>query len=101
MPGLMVSVTHKIGREAALARMRPFLDAISRDYAHEISDLQSHWHDYRIDFIFTARGLQVQGTIVVEEDAVYVSGPSQLAVLLFRDRIESTIQQELEKLLSN
>ena len=94
-----VSVTHGIGREAALARMRPFLDALRRDYAHEISDIQGKWHDNKIDFTFTARGLQVQGTLAVEEDAVHVSGPLQLAVLIFRNRIEATIRRELEKLL--
>lgn len=99
MAGFSVSVPHGIGRKAAIARLRLFLDGIRRNYAHEVTDVRRRWHGNRLEFAFAASGLQVQGTLVVEEEAVHISGPPQLAVLLFRDRIEETIQQELAKLL--
>ena len=94
-----VCVPQTIGFEAAMARIQPFLDDVCRNYAHEVSDVHHQWYDNRLEFTFTARGLQMQGTLVVEEDAVQVSGPLQWALLPFRARIEETIQQKLQTLL--
>ena len=99
MPAFNVSVTHGIGRAAALSRLRKFLDDIRDTYAHELSDVRGDWDDNRLQFAFAARGLPVQGTLIVEEDAVHVSGPLQLGTVLFRSRIEETIRQELVQLL--
>jgi len=97
---LDISVPHRLGREAALARLQQFLEDLRQSYAHEISDLRGQWDENRLDFSFAARGLTVQGRLVVEEVFVRVAGPLPLAALFFRGRIEQTIRQELEKLLT-
>ena len=100
MAGINVSVPHTIGREAALARLRQFLDDIRQNYAAHVSDVRGQWLDNRLEFGFSATGLPVQGTLVVEDHAVHVWGPLPLAAMFFRGRIEQTIRQELEKLLA-
>ncbi len=100
MAGFQVSVPHAIGRDAALARVERFLDDVRQSYAAHISEVRGQWSENRLDFSFSATGLPVQGTLVVEDSAVQVSGPLPFAALLFRGKIEQTIRQELEKLLS-
>jgi hypothetical protein len=97
--GFNVSVPHAIGRAAALSRLRQFLDVTRNNYAHEVSEVRGDWEGNQLQFAFAARGLGVQGTLVVEEDAVHVSGPLQLSVILLRGRFEEAIRQELSKLL--
>lgn len=100
MAGYSVRVPHALGRGAALTRVQDFLDEAVRNFAADVSDVSGQWREHRLDFAFAARGLAVQGTLIVEEDAVLVSGPLPLAALLFRGRIEQTIRQELEKRLA-
>jgi len=100
MASFHVSVPHAIGCEAALVRVQQFLDLVRQDYAAHIGDVRGEWRENRLDFGFSATGLPVKGTLVVEENAVHVSGPLPLAALFFRGKIEQTIRQELEKLLA-
>jgi len=100
MAGFNVSVPHHIGREAALSRVQRFLDDVRQNYAAHVSDVRGQWHENRLEFGFSATGLPVQGTLVVEDHAVHVSGPLPLAAMFFRGKIEQTIRQELEKLLA-
>jgi len=99
MASFHVSVPHAIGREAALVRVQRFLDDVRQDYAAHIGDVRGEWRENRLEFGFSATGLPVSGTLVVEDAAVQVTGPLPLAALFFRGRIEQTIRQELEKLL--
>lgn len=99
MASFNVSVPHVIGREAALVRVQKFLDDMRQNYAAHISDVRGEWRENRLEFGFSATGLPVRGTLVVDDAAVHVTGPLPLAALFFRGRIEQTIRQELEKLL--
>ena len=100
MAALDISVPHRLGREAALARVQRFLEDMRQSYSHEIGDVRGQWNDNFLEFSFAARGLTVQGRLVVEELFVRVAGPLPLAALFFRGRIEQTIRQELQKLLA-
>jgi hypothetical protein len=99
MASFSVSVPHAIGREAALVRVQKFLDDVRQDYSAHISDVRGEWRGNCLDFGFSATGLPVKGTLVVEDSAVHVAGPLPLAALFFRGKIEQTIRQELERLL--
>ena len=100
MPSYQVSVPHQLGREAARARVEKFLEAVQRDYAGQISNVQGGWTGDQLQFGLTAMGLAISGTMAVEESAVQVSGPLPLAAAFFRGRIEQTIRDELQKLLA-
>jgi hypothetical protein len=99
MSGYNVSVPHSLGREAALACVQTFLDQVRHNYGDDVSDVRGDWNDNRLDFGFAARGLGVRGMLLVEDNAVQVTGPLPLAAMFFRGRIEQQIRQELEKLL--
>jgi hypothetical protein len=94
-----VSVPHEIGRAEALSRLRKFLEITRHDYAHEVSDVRGQWEGNQLEFTFSARGQPIQGSLVVEENAVHVSGLLEFRAILFRGRIEETIREGLCKLL--
>jgi hypothetical protein len=100
MPSYQVAVAHQLGREAARSRVETFLESVQRDYAAHISNVQGGWTGDALQFSFTATGLPISGTMLVDESAVQVSGPLPFAAVLFRGRIEQTIRDELQKLLS-
>lgn len=100
MPAYQVAVPHSLGREAAKSRVEQFLESVQRDYASHISNVQGGWTGDQLQFSFSATGLAISGTMQVEESAVQVSGPLPLAAAFFRGRIEQTIKDELQKLLS-
>ena len=95
-----VSVPHSIGKTAALERVQRFLDDVQKSYAGYISDVRGAWTENKLDFGFSATGMPIEGSMVVDDDAVNVHGPLPFAAMFFRGRIEQTIKEELEKLLS-
>ena len=100
MASFNVSVPHELGQEAALVRVTDFLEQVRRDHADRVSDVRGEWKGHVLDFAFTASGIPVSGTLAVENDAVRVSGPLSFMAGMFRGKIEQTIREELQKLLS-
>jgi hypothetical protein len=100
MPSFSVTVPHSLGQAEALARVGRFLENVQRDYAAYLSDVQGEWLENRLQFGFRASGLPISGQLVVQESEVHVAGPLPLAAALFRGRIERSIHDELQKLLS-
>ena len=100
MPGLAISVPHKLGTAAAVQRLTTFLDAVRRDYGDQLSDVRGGWEGSTLQFAFTTYGMAIQGMLKVEDAAVNVDGKLPLAAALFRGQVEKTIRDELLKLLS-
>ena len=100
MPSYSVSVPHDLGQEAARARVEQFLDSVQRDYAAQVSNVSGEWTESRLAFRFVTTGLNISGTLVVEQSLVAVSGPLPLVAALFRGKIEQQIRDELRRLLS-
>jgi hypothetical protein len=100
MASYSVSVPHELGQGAALARVAKFLDQVKRDHAETISEAQGEWKGNELVFAFSASGLPITGNLLVEEKEVRVAGPLPFLAGMFRGRIEQTIREELQKLLS-
>ena len=100
MASYHVAVPHGLGQSAARTRVEQFLVSVERDYAEHISDARGQWSGNALHFGFVATGLKINGTLVVEEQLVQVSGSLPLMAALFRGRIEQTIREKLQALLS-
>jgi len=101
MPSFSVSVPHELGQATARARVEQFLEVVQRDYAEHVRNVSGEWEENRLSFRFVTSGLNISGTLAVEETAVDVSGPLPLVAALFRGKIEQQIRGELAKLLSS
>lgn len=101
MPSYNVSVPHDLGQSAARARVEQFLEAVQRDYAEHVRNVSGEWEENQLNFRFLTSGLNISGTLAVEETLVEVSGPLPFVAVLFRGKIEQQIRAELGKLLSS
>ncbi len=99
MASLSISVPHQLPVPEAVQRLQGFLEEVRRDHADRVSNVQGTWQGETLNFGFTAMGMQIKGDLVVASDAVRVTGNLPFAASLFRGTIESTIREELEKLL--
>ena len=100
MAAYNVTVPHGLEPDDARSRVERFLDQVQREYAAHVSDVNGQWHGNALQFGFVTTGLKINGTLVVHEEHVHVSGPLPLMAAMFRGRIEQTIREQLEKLLS-
>jgi hypothetical protein len=99
MPSFRVSVPHELGQAAARARVEGFVDNVRSDLPAHVSDVAGEWNNYQLNFRLVATGMQITGTLQVEERLAEVSGSMPLAAVLFRGQIERSIREELSRLL--
>jgi hypothetical protein len=100
MPSYNVSVRHALDRATARARVSDFLEAVQRDYAQHLRDVEGQWAGDTLSSSFVALSFPIRGTLVVEETQAVVSGSLPLAAALFRGQIERSIRDELTRLLA-
>ncbi|MDP6442570.1 MAG: polyhydroxyalkanoic acid system family protein [Pirellulaceae bacterium] len=99
MPRFNTEVPHSLGQEQATERLKDFLEKVTRVYKDQVSDLRGDWADNVLDFGFTSYGFKISGVLTVEEDKARIEGKLPMAAAMFRGKIESSIQGELEKAL--
>lgn len=100
MPGFATHVSHDLSRSRATERLKAFLDEVRRLHGDKVQNLRGEWRETTLDFAFTAYGMAVQGSMVVEEALVRVEGRLPLAAAFFRGQIEQTIRGELTRILA-
>jgi hypothetical protein len=99
MPNLILDVPHTLGQAPALERLKNKFSLAKDMYQAHISHLQEEWNDTGLTFDFRAAGMNVSGTLAVEEAAVKLKAHLPLAALLFKGAIEKQVREELERLL--
>src|SRR5688572_11293258 len=99
MPGFATQVSHSLPQQQAAEKLKLFVENVRREHGAKVQNLRGQWRDSTLDFAFTAYGMAVEGSLVVEETHVRVEGTLPLAATLFRGQIEQTIRGELVKIL--
>lgn len=100
MPKLTVVVSHNLPQDEAIKRVKNLLNDIKRQFIDKIRDLYEEWNGNRSNFSFTVVGFSVSGILTVKTSQVELSGNLPFAAMLFKDKIESTIRDHAETLLS-
>jgi len=70
---VVVTISHRLGRDAAKQRIDNGLDSIRRDILHYVSNVDYNWDGYRLDFHAAAMMQKVTGSIEVFDDNVRIS----------------------------
>ena len=99
MPGFSTQVPHELPRDQAADKLKAFVDDVRRQHGDKVQNLRGEWRETTLEFAFTAYGMAVQGSMVVEEAYVRVAGTLPLAAAFFRGQIEQTIRGELARIL--
>ena len=69
MDPLVVTITHSLGRDEALRRLKPALATASKTVPIITVD-EERWTDNRVDFKLRAMGQSIAGNVIVEEKSV-------------------------------
>lgn len=100
MPKSAVTVSHALGQQEAVLRLKSFLSKMRADFGDQISDLEESWEANVLAFRFTTYGLAIAGDLTVEESTARFDARLPLAAMIMKGKIESSVRQELEKLLA-
>ena len=101
MPTLSVAVSHTLGQEEAVQRLKDQFDVVKDKYGQQISDLQQQWNGNELGFRFAVLGIQVKGTVATDASEVKVAAELPYAAMLFKGTIEQQIRDELDKILAS
>jgi hypothetical protein len=88
-----------LGQAVAAERIKDVLARVSRQYAEHVTDVEQEWQQHTLQFRFRAMGFKIAGTLQSHDESVACSCQLPLAAMIVRGKIETTLREELEKLL--
>lgn len=100
MPRFDVTVPHTLGRETAVERLKGFSEQIRQQMGDQVTDLEQSWDGDQLTFGFTTFGFRITGDLTVGDDAVTVKGELPFAAAMFKGKITSSIEEQLQKILA-
>ncbi len=99
MPKFNVSVPHTLSKDEATDRLKRFGELIESRYKGQVKDVSQSWDGDKMNFGFTTFGFKIAGQVEPCDKAVTVAGDLPMMASPFKGKIESSIQEELAKLL--
>ena len=100
MPSIKMDVPHQLGQEEASNRLKGLLEKVRDRYGNQVSNLNESWDNNTLTFSFKTYGFDINGNVAVESDKVELEGGLPFAAVAFKGKIEQTIREELEKVLT-
>jgi hypothetical protein len=89
-----------LGKQEARSRLEAFADRVRAKYEGQVKDVKQSWDGDTLCFGFRTLGSNFDGRLTVEEDRLSVGGSLPFAAMIFKGKIESTIREELERLMA-
>ena len=100
MPKSSLRVPHTLGQEEAIERLKNFLPRVKQQFAEQVTNLEEAWEAHVMRFSFTTFGFAIRGQMAVEHAEVIFDGDLPFAAMMFKGKIEKSIRDELDTLLS-
>jgi hypothetical protein len=91
---IIVTVSHRLGRDGAKQRLDDGLSHIRGQLAPFATAIQYEWNGYRLEFSLTAMRQMMAGRIDVEEDIVRIEVTLPLLLRIFSNAIIDRIRNE-------
>lgn len=101
MPKFNVTVPHTLSKEEATDRLNRFADVLREKFKDSVSNLEQKWEGDTLVFGFKTFGVPLQGRINVGDDALKVDGDLPFTAMMFKGKIESSIREQLERLMTS
>ena len=96
MPAFETEVPHALGQEAAVEKLKDFLQQVRERYAKKITAVDGNWSDNVLTYELTTYGIKIDGTLTVEENRVVMKGNLPFAAMMFKGKISDSIRSALE-----
>lgn len=100
MPAFKVEVSHGLGQDDAVTRLKSFIEKVAAQYKEHVSEMSGEWLDNQMKFSLKTFGFVVSGNLHVTSDKARVDGQIPFAALIFRGKLESDISAELKRALA-
>jgi len=101
MPKFNVTVPHALSQAEAADRLNQFADILREKFKDSVSDLDQSWEGNVLAFHFKTFGFPISGRITVGEKSLVVDGDLPFTAMMFKGKIESSIRQQLERLMTS
>ena len=99
MASFGAEVEHTLGQEAAIERLRGFVEKV-QESSTEVKDMKGEWTDNVLTISFRTFGMNISAKMAVEETQVVVDGTIPFAAIAFRGKIEQSIASKLKEVLA-
>lgn len=99
MPKFHTRVPHALSDEEVRQRLDGFPDVVREKLQNQVSDLEQSWDGDTLRFRFKTFGIPLSGNIALGDRELVVDGELPLTAMMFKGRIESSIQEQLAKLV--
>jgi hypothetical protein len=101
MPKFSVTVPHTLSQPEATERLNRFADILREKFKDSVGDLEQHWDGNSLAFRFKTFGIAIAGKIAVGEKDLVVDGDLPFTAVMFKGKIESSIREQLERLMTS
>jgi putative polyhydroxyalkanoate system protein len=99
MPSIKMSIPHNLTRQQAAERLKNMAEQVKKQYGNMVQNLKESWSGETGNFSFTIMGMDVSGTVHVEDHEVNMDSQIPFAALAFKGRIESVLREKMTELL--
>lgn len=99
MPQFYVQVPHTLTQPEARERLNRFVDILRTKFQDSVSNMEQNWEGDTLRFSFKTFGILLKGGITVDEKQLDVTGELPFTAMMFRGKIESSIREQLERLV--
>ena len=99
MSSLNLNIPHHLSKEEALSRIKNLLSSLKQEHKDMISDVQESWNGNKGNFSFKAKGFNLAGEIIVNDNNVQINSDLPFAVSFFKGAISDVITKKAKTLL--
>ncbi len=96
MPKINLEIPHTLSAEEARGKLERFTESLPQD---QVSDLEQSWNGNTLSFGFKTFGIKIKGDLTAADQKLLVDVDLPFAASMFKGKIESEIQKQLERLV--
>ncbi|TWT77353.1 putative polyhydroxyalkanoic acid system protein [Posidoniimonas polymericola] len=100
MPQFEVSVPHGQSKQDAHERLKNFSEKVREHYSEMVKEVEQNWEGDTLHFGFKTMGVGIKGNLTVNDNDIHVRGDLPFTAMMFKGKIESTLRDEITRLLT-
>ncbi len=100
MPKMNLTIPHTLTQEEAITKIKSFMKSNKESMEAQVKDVSHQWEAETLTFAFKTMGMKISGTMTVHEDNVGIRCDLPFSAMMFKGKIESTVTEQLGKLLA-
>lgn len=100
MPKLTLAVSHQLGQEESVRRLKERFSQLKQEHAGRFSDLVEQWDGDNLSFSLSTYGMKLRGLVRPDASEVKVDVELPFAAIMFKGAIERQMRDEIARILA-